>query len=97
MPAITIQYELTGRELAEQERALAHLERAGMALGEFPTGGEPRVMPKGSSIHYMGTVRMGEADDGTSVCDPRRGSGASTTSSSAATASSRPRTRATRP
>jgi choline dehydrogenase-like flavoprotein len=71
MPAIAIHYELTERELAEQERALANLERAGTSLGEFPTGGEPRVMPKGSSIHYMGTVRMGEADDGTSVCDTR--------------------------
>jgi choline dehydrogenase-like flavoprotein len=30
----------------------------------------PKVMPAGSSIHYMGTVRMGETDDGTSVCDP---------------------------
>ena len=27
-------------------------------------------MPKGSSIHYMGTVRMGDADNGSSVCDP---------------------------
>jgi len=26
-------------------------------------------MPKGSSIHYMGTVRMGDADNGSSVCD----------------------------
>ena len=70
MPAMTIEYELTRRELAEQERALEHLERGGMALGEFPTGGAPRVMPKGSSIHYMGTVRMGDADNGPSVCDP---------------------------
>jgi choline dehydrogenase-like flavoprotein len=29
----------------------------------------PVVMPPGSSLHYMGTVRMGPADDGTSVCD----------------------------
>ena len=70
MPAISIDYDLTDRELAEQERALGHLARAGRSLGDFPTGGAPRVMPKGSSIHYMGTVRMGDADDGTSVCDP---------------------------
>jgi pyranose oxidase len=71
MPAMTIHYELTGRELAEQERALANLERAGAALGSFPRGGEPRVMPKGSSLHYMGTIRMGpERDEETSVCDP---------------------------
>ncbi len=69
MPAITIHYELTERELAEQERALANVARAGSALGTFPKGGEPRVMPKGSSLHYMGTIRMGEVDDGTSVCD----------------------------
>jgi C-glycoside oxidase len=70
MPAMTIHYELTERELADQVRALAYLERAGYALGDFPPGGEPRVMPKGSSLHYMGTIRMGAADDGTSVCDP---------------------------
>jgi pyranose oxidase len=70
MPAMTIDYELTERELAEQERALDNLARAGAALGAFPPGGEPRVMPKGSSIHYMGTIRMGETDDGASVCDP---------------------------
>jgi C-glycoside oxidase len=69
MPAMTIRYELTDRELAEQERALANLERAGSALGGFPPGGEPRVMPQGSSLHYMGTIRMGEADEGKSVCD----------------------------
>ena len=55
---------------AEQEQALANLERAGRHSADFPPGGEPRVMPKGSSLHYMGTVRMGDADDGSSVCDP---------------------------
>jgi choline dehydrogenase-like flavoprotein len=69
MPAMTIHYDLTDRELAEQENALANLARAGEALGAFARGGEPRVMPKGSSLHYMGTIRMGASDDGTSVCD----------------------------
>jgi choline dehydrogenase-like flavoprotein len=69
MPGMTIHYELTPRELAEQERVLGNLERAGAALGTFPPGGGPRVMPNGSSLHYMGTFRMGESDDGTSVCD----------------------------
>ena len=97
MPAMSIEYELTERELEDQERALGHLQRAGSALGAFAPGGEPRVMPKGASLHYMGTVRMGAEDDGASVCDTRsHACGASRTSSSAATASSRRRTPATR-
>ncbi|MBN9202516.1 MAG: choline dehydrogenase, partial [Microbacterium chocolatum] len=31
---------------------------------------EPRLLPNGSSLHYMGTMRMGDTDDGTSVADP---------------------------
>jgi choline dehydrogenase-like flavoprotein len=27
-------------------------------------------MPLGMHYHYLGMVRMGERDDGTSVCDP---------------------------
>ena len=27
-------------------------------------------MPLGASLHYQGTTRMGETDDGTSVCGP---------------------------
>ncbi|MBE3015976.1 GMC family oxidoreductase N-terminal domain-containing protein [Microbispora sp. NEAU-D428] len=69
LPSIRIAYELTEREHAELERARAHQARAAAALGEFVTG-TPVLMPAGSSLHYMGTVRMGPADDGTCVCDP---------------------------
>ncbi|MGK5683871.1 GMC oxidoreductase [Actinoplanes sp. URMC 104] len=69
LPGIRIAYELTDRERAELERARAHQARAAAALGSF-VDGMPKVMPAGSSLHYMGTVRMGPADDGTSVCDP---------------------------
>ena len=48
--------------------AATRLRRAGEALGEFVA--EPRLLPNGSSLHYMGTMRMGETDDGTSVADP---------------------------
>ncbi len=68
LPGIQIAYELTEREEAEFERARKHQARAAAALGEFVEG-MPKVMPAGSSLHYMGTVRMGPADDGTSVCD----------------------------
>ncbi|GLY81981.1 GMC oxidoreductase [Actinoallomurus iriomotensis] len=69
LPSIRIAYELTDREYAELERARGHQARAAAALGEFVPG-MPVVMPAGSSLHYMGTVRMGPVDDGTSVCDP---------------------------
>lgn len=29
----------------------------------------PKVLPRGSSLHYQGTVRMGERNNGKSVCD----------------------------
>jgi pyranose oxidase len=34
-----------------------------------PLGNGPITMPPGSSLHYLGTVRMGQSNDGTSVCD----------------------------
>jgi choline dehydrogenase-like flavoprotein len=68
LPGIRIAYELTEREEAEFERARKHQARAAAALGEFVEG-MPKVMPAGSSLHYMGTIRMGPADNGTSVCD----------------------------
>jgi len=66
-PNMTIEYALTDVENEEIARATAHLRRAGAALGTFIA--EPRLLPNGSSLHYMGTLRMGETDDGTSVAD----------------------------
>jgi pyranose oxidase len=68
LPNFTIDYELTDVELAEVEQATQLLRRAGSALGTFVA--EPRLLPNGSSLHYQGTMRMGETDDGTSVADP---------------------------
>lgn len=69
LPGIRIAYEVTDWERAEIERARAVQARAAAVIGTF-LDGMPREMPPGSSLHYMGTVRMGEVDDGTSVCDP---------------------------
>ncbi len=68
LPGVRIAYALTAREEAEIERARVHQARAAAPLGAF-VDGMPTVMPAGSSLHYMGTFRMGPADDGTSVCD----------------------------
>ena len=67
-PNMTINYELTSAEHAEIDEATARLRRVGDVLGTFVA--EPRLMPAGSSLHYQGTMRMGESDDGTSVADP---------------------------
>ncbi len=67
-PNMTIEYALTERENAEIAQATERLRRAGAALGTFIA--DPRLLPNGSSLHYMGTMRMGAADDGTSVADP---------------------------
>ncbi len=67
-PNMTIEYRLTDAEHAEIAAATERLRRAGASLGVFIA--EPRLLPNGSSLHYMGTTRIGETDDGTSVADP---------------------------
>ncbi|MGN7949699.1 GMC oxidoreductase [Microbacterium sp. 22215] len=70
MPNITIDYALTEREEAEAEQAIALQARTAALLGDVIPGGEARLLPAGSSLHYQGTFRTGAADDGTSVIDP---------------------------
>jgi choline dehydrogenase-like flavoprotein len=61
-------YALTPRDAATIERARAAQRRAGEALGGLI--GEPMLLPAGSSLHYQGTVRMGDDGGAASVCDP---------------------------
>jgi GMC oxidoreductase len=68
LPAVRIAYDLTGREEEQLDEARGFQARAAAVLGDF-VAGTPVIMPPGSSLHYMGTVRMGPADDGTAVCD----------------------------
>jgi choline dehydrogenase-like flavoprotein len=68
LPAIRIDYSLSTADQAAIEAAKVEIAEAARALGR-PLG-DPFVMPPGSSLHYLGTTRMGTADDGTSVCDP---------------------------
>jgi choline dehydrogenase-like flavoprotein len=67
MPAMTFRY----RWNAEDERRIAGAKQmvseVAQTIGE--SHGEPLVLKPGSSLHYMGSTRMGEDPD-TSVCDP---------------------------
>ncbi|MEV7636770.1 GMC oxidoreductase [Pseudarthrobacter enclensis] len=69
MPAMRIHYRLTERDHEVLERAKREIVRLGKAVGE-PLDERPFVLPPGASLHYQGTTRMGETDDGGSVCSP---------------------------
>lgn len=71
MPQLSIDYEVTERELAEVEAAMADLRSVAESIGVFVPGGEPRLMPAGTSLHYKGTVRMGDDGGAASVVDDR--------------------------
>jgi choline dehydrogenase-like flavoprotein len=68
MPRMTIHYSRTETDLATIEEmrknSLRSAERVGTPIEP------PELAAGGSSLHYQGSVRMGVADDGTSVCDP---------------------------
>lgn len=67
LPNFTIEYALDADEEREIAEATERLRRAGRALGTFLA--EPRLLPFGSSLHYMGTMRAG-TDPAVSVADP---------------------------
>ena len=69
MPAMTLHYTLSARDHEVIERAKAEIVRLGNAIGE-PLDDRPFMMPLGASLHYQGSTRMGEVDDGNSVCSP---------------------------
>jgi choline dehydrogenase-like flavoprotein len=68
LPALRIDYTLTAADQVAIAGAIEEVRDAAEALGQ-PLG-EPFLLPAGSSLHYLGTTRMGAVDDGTSVCDP---------------------------
>jgi choline dehydrogenase-like flavoprotein len=69
MPAMDVHYSLTDRDRRNIADAMAQQRRAADALGGFIPRGEPKLLPAGSSLHYQGTVRMGDDGGEASVCD----------------------------
>ncbi|MET3926023.1 GMC oxidoreductase [Devosia sp. 2618] len=68
-PKMTIQYDFTARDLERIELAKMTWQQIAQAVGRPLPGHAPRMPPNGSSLHYQGTMRMGAANDGGSVCD----------------------------
>ena len=68
-PKMHINFKLSPGDNAVIEKAREQIMRVCNAVGRPLEGHMPRTPPNGSSLHYMGTMRMGAADDGTSVCD----------------------------
>lgn len=70
LPAMRLHYELTDQDERTYDGMVEALVEIAGVIGTMIGGGPTRV-PPGSSLHYMGTVRMGPTDDGESVCDER--------------------------
>ncbi len=68
MPAMTIRYSHTAKDVAMIDELKANSIIAADRLGHLPE--PPELAAGGSSLHYQGTVRMGAFNDGTSLCDP---------------------------
>lgn len=68
MPRMRIRYRRTEADLALAERMRETSQRVAERLGAALA--PPELAAPCSSLHYQGTVRMGAADDGTSVCSP---------------------------
>jgi choline dehydrogenase-like flavoprotein len=69
LPRVHIEYGLSAHDRAVVAEGIELTRQAGEAIGTFVTGQEPAQLPDGISLHYMGTMRMGRSNDGTSVCD----------------------------
>jgi choline dehydrogenase-like flavoprotein len=68
MPKPSIFYAHNDEDKARFTKAKELVSEVCQTIGE-ELGSGPIVMPIGSSLHYLGTVRMGSKNDGKSVCD----------------------------
>jgi choline dehydrogenase-like flavoprotein len=73
LPRPTFEYSLSPAEDDAAQAALADLRATGALAGTFLPASPPQRLSAGSSMHIMGTTRMGERDDGHSVADANGG------------------------
>ena len=69
MPKMNFKFAYTEGDKKAIEQAKTMQTLAVEAFGKVIKDGDQTLMPPGTSLHYEGTTRMGETNDGTSVCD----------------------------
>jgi choline dehydrogenase-like flavoprotein len=69
LPQATFEYALSSEERQCQRAAVEDIRSTGKRLGTFLPGSPPRSLSPGSSMHVMGTTRMGQENDGQTVTD----------------------------
>jgi len=69
LPVLSFEYRLREDERTALAGAVEDLRAAGNALGRFLPAAPPQALAAGSSMHLLGTTRLGERDDGSSVAD----------------------------
>lgn len=70
LPRPTFHFALTPDERRRVDEMLEDLRAVGTLVGRFLPTAPPQLLPAGSSMHLLGTTRMGAADDGRHVTDP---------------------------
>ena len=70
MPRIRVHFRYSDADKQRFETIRQLVRRLGVELGQFDVENGVKQLAPGASLHYTGTVRMGQHDDGTSVCDP---------------------------
>lgn len=68
MPALKVEHALSAKDHETYGRMFQVEDEIARTLGTYVS--EAAALQEGGSYHYMGTVRMGEYDDGRSVVDP---------------------------
>ncbi|WP_226623627.1 GMC oxidoreductase [Alloyangia pacifica] len=69
LPSFSIHAPINEVDETRIEMGKAVAEKIATTLGTLLDGFATTRIPTGNSLHYQGTLRMGETDDGTSVCD----------------------------
>ncbi|WP_309065720.1 GMC oxidoreductase [Microbacterium sp.] len=68
MPRMTVHFSYSEKDMEVIRQTMQVQRAAANAVGDFPDQ-DSEILPPGASLHYTGSVRMGPADDGTSVVD----------------------------